>query len=170
MQLRAEGPDVWYAEGVQAFVGPEEIAWLKEQAMASPRMRARICLHENLSSAVHEMVIVHGRSCYVRPARHRDQRESMTVLEGTATAAFFDDQGAITYARRLSADHGAKVWRVPPNTWHNLVITSEWLVFYEVKPGPFLPDQSEFPSWAPDQNEPAAATYLEALRSRIDEF
>jgi len=59
---------------------------------------------------------------------------------------------------------------VPPNTWHNLVITSEWLVFYEVKPGPFQPSDSEFPSWAPDQNDPAAAPYLEALRSRIDEF
>jgi len=167
MQLRADGPDVWYAEGIEAFVGPDEIAFLKEHAAASARQRARICLHENVESVVHEMVIVHGRSCYVRPARHPHKRETMTVLEGTATAVFFDDSGAITSTHQLSAN-GAKMWRVPPNTWHGLVITSDWLVFYEVSKGPWQPAASEYPGWAPDQHEPSAGPFLDSLRSHVD--
>jgi cupin fold WbuC family metalloprotein len=167
VQLRADGPDVWYAENSLAFVGPDEIAFLKDRAHASARLRSRLCLHENIASPVHEMVIVHHRSCYVRPHRHPHKRESLTVLEGAASAVFFDDAATITEARVLDALAGATICRVPENVWHGLVIASEWLVFYEVSAGPFRAGSSEFPAWAPEENDPAAAPYLETLRRRV---
>lgn len=163
MQLRADGPDVWYAAEAGTFVGPGEITFLKERAAASPRLRARICLHENVAAPVHEMVIVHHRSCYVRPHRHPRKPESLTVLEGEAVALFFDDAAAIASARRIAAG-AATICRVPVNAWHGLVIESEWLVFYEVSAGPFVPGSSEFAPWAPAENDAAAAAFLAGLR------
>jgi len=132
MQLRADRPDVWYAEEALGGVGPAEVAFLKERASASPRLRARICLHENIAAPVHEMVIVHHRSCYVRPARHPHKRETITALEGRAAAILFDDMGTVGETRVLDAESGPSLWRVPTNVWHALVILSEWFVFYEV--------------------------------------
>jgi cupin fold WbuC family metalloprotein len=163
MQLRADGPDVWYATEAAAFVGPGEIAFLKERAAESPRLRSRICLHENVSAPVHEMVIVHHRSCYVRPHRHPRKPESLTVLEGDAVALFFDDGAGIASAQRLAPD-AATMCRVPVNAWHGLVIESEWFVFYEVSAGPFVPGSTEFAPWAPPENDPAASAFLAGLR------
>lgn len=168
MRLRLDGPDVWYAEGPDTFVGPADIAFLKERASVSPRERGRICLHEGIGSAVQEMIIVHGRSCYVRPARHPIKRETMTAIEGRAAVVFFDDAGGILRTQPLNSDGGGSfICRVPQNTWHGLVILSEWFVFYEVSAGPWLPGASEFPPWAPSESEPAAIPYLESLRAQV---
>jgi cupin fold WbuC family metalloprotein len=167
MELRAAGPDVWYANESLGFVGPDEIAFLKESARQSRRMRARICLHESVGSPVQEMVIGHHRSCYVRPHRHSAKPESLTILEGAAVAVFFDDTAAVTATRVLDAAAGPVICRVPENVWHSLVITSEWLVFYEVSAGPFGPGSSEFPAWAPEESDAAAGAYLEALRLHV---
>jgi cupin fold WbuC family metalloprotein len=167
MQLRAAGPDVWYADESLGFVGPDEIAFLKENARSSRRLRARICLHESVGSPVQEMVISHHRSCYVRPHRHAKKCESLTILEGAAVAVFFDDAANITATRALDAAAGPIICRVPKNVWHGLVIASEWLVFYEVSAGPFGPGSSEFPDWAPEEFASTAGPFLDALRLRV---
>ena len=44
-------------------------------------------------------------------------------------------------------------------------------VFYEVKAGPYEPAKAkEFASWAPGDNTPEAAVYLEQLKKIISEF
>ncbi|HTU69721.1 MAG TPA: WbuC family cupin fold metalloprotein [Candidatus Baltobacteraceae bacterium] len=167
--LREAGPDVWYASGPLGTFGAAEIAFLKECAKASPRMRARICAHENVDSPVHEMLIAHHRSCYVRPHRHPYKAESLLVVEGEATAVFFDDAGGVQSTLELGAAPAATFsYRTAPGIWHGLLIRSDWLLFVEHSSGPFDPQSSEFPQWAPDgSNAAESAAYIEGVMTRV---
>lgn len=169
MRLRADGPGVWYADDPLVVVGPDEIAFLKERASESARLRSRICLHANVDAPVHEMVIVHHRSCYVRPHRHPAKAESLTVLEGNALGVFFADDGSVTSTQALTPLSGVSICRAPAGSFHSLLIASEWLVFYEVSAGPFYPGSTEFAPWAPPEADAAAvASYRCELARQIN--
>lgn len=167
--LREAGPDVWYASGLLGTFGAVEIAFLKERAASSPRMRARICAHETVDSPLHEMLIAHHRTCYVRPHRHPSKAESLLVVEGNATAVFFDDAGSVQSTLELAAaPAGTFSYRTAPGVWHGLLIRSEWLLFVEHSSGPFDAKSSEFPQWAPDGSDAAeSATYIESVMTRV---
>ena len=112
------------------------------------------------------MLIVHHRSCYVRPHRHEGKGESLIVIEGEALGFTFDDRGGIESALRLgTAGSGGRFsYIMPAGVWHGMVILSEWLVFVEAAPGPFERAATKFPDWAPDgTDEQAAAAYANAL-------
>jgi cupin fold WbuC family metalloprotein len=165
--LRERYPDVWYADSFLERAGAAEIAFLKERAARSPRLRARICFHADPAAPIHEMLIVHHRSCYVRPAAHPTKAESIFVLEGAAVAVVFDDAGAIANAFRIgSLEHAeTSFWRIPEGTWHSLVIASEWLVFSEVSAGPFTHTTNVAAAWAPPDAE--SHEYVAELRARL---
>lgn len=165
--LEQRYPDVWYAEPGLAHIGRAEIEFLKERAAESPRLRARICFHEDLESPIHEMLIVHHRSCYVRPASHPHKAESIFILEGVAVAVLFDDDGAVRDAFRIGSPYEADTyfWRVPQRTWHSLVIASEWLVFSEVSAGPFTEATNVAPPWGPPELE--GQPFLDDLRTQL---
>jgi cupin fold WbuC family metalloprotein len=165
-QVIEETPEVFYASAPVATVGADDIAFLKERAAANPRRRCRLCLHASPAAAHHEMLIVHHRDAYVRPARHERKSESLIVIEGEALAFTFDDTGTVASTISLGPPGGSASFSyyMPAGTWHSLAIRSEWLVFVEAVAGPFESSATSFPAWAPDGNDPAAAaTYVERL-------
>jgi cupin fold WbuC family metalloprotein len=169
-QVIEESAEVYYASAPLATVGDDEIAFLKERAAANPRRRCRLCLHASPAAAQHEMLIVHHRSCYVRPHRHAAKSESLIVVEGEALAFTFDDAGRVDAAIRLGApgDGGRFSYFMPAGMWHGLAILSEWLVFVEAAAGPFDPAATTFPAWAPDGSDArAAAAYVDALAAGV---
>ena len=124
--------------------------------------------HESLDAPVHEMLIAHHRSCYVRPHRHSEKAESLIVVEGRATAIFFDDRGEVESSVELAAPPSpAFAYRAPPGRWHGALIRSEWLIFIEVAAGPFTAASSEFPAWAPEDGTPEAGAYMADLLRRL---
>jgi len=173
-QVIQESAEVYYVApsgaAPVATVGDEEIAFLKERAAANPRLRCRLCLHAAPSAVQHEMLIVHHRSCYVRPHQHAHKSESLIVIEGDALAFTFDDGGRVTSTVRLGVAGGGEncSYFMPAGTWHGLVIRSEWLVFIEAAAGPFDRNEAVFPAWAPDGHAArAAAAYVDALAAGV---
>ncbi len=170
LRLRTNGPelvesgrDVWYASGPLITFGEPEIAFLKARASESDRRRSRICAHVSPSALVHEMLIAHHRTCYVRPHRHPEKAESLLVVEGRARAVFFDDGGTVESVLELGEPpHGTFAYHVGAGRYHSLLIESDWLIFLEVGQGPFSTTSSLFPDWAPDGNDPAAARDFES--------
>jgi hypothetical protein len=93
----------------------------------------------------------------------------------------FDDDGKVMQAVAMAAG-GAVSAKVSPGvtaaetatacgadlphgTWHSLVALTTDVVFLEAKSGPYLPlSEAERAPWAPAENDPAAADYLEGLR------
>jgi cupin fold WbuC family metalloprotein len=175
-QFIAESAEVYYAPSGLAVAGPRTIAWLIARAASLPRHRARVCLHASPEAPVHDMIIVHGREAYVRPHRHAAHGETLTVLEGEATAVTFDELGTVRDRVAMGPLGGPAgggrscFYRMPAGIFHALVIESEWLVFHETAAGPFDRSNTEFPSWAPDASDAGeAAVYLRDLRRRLGE-
>ena len=171
--LKEVAPEVYFAlEGVN-FADAPLVDFLKTKASRLPRRRCRICFHETPSAPTHEMLIVHHRSCYVRPHRHIGNAESLTVIEGLADLVLFSEQGSVASVHSMGAPGGTSphYCRMPDNTWHSLIIKSEWLVFFEVVKGPFNPSSSEFATWAPDESDATiVAEYMQNTRADIDQL
>ena len=168
--IKQESPEVFYASEPLIAVGPDELSFLKERARENPRLRSRLCTHSSPSDSLHEMIIVHHRDCYVRPHRHRRNSEALHVVEGSAEVIVFDDNGGIDqhFAVGVTGNPGAFYYRMPPQRYHMLAITSEWLVFHETTTGPFIRDDTEFPNWAPDGSDPELANnYVRDIRVRM---
>lgn len=151
-QFRQEGPEVYYAPPGFVAIGDAEVDWLIARARELPRKRSRLCLHKDPQAPVHDMLIVHHQSCYVRPHRHHTRSETFSVLRGEATALLFDEIGNIEDLISLGISGSGRVstYRMPPKLFHGLIIESEWLVFMESTIGPFDVQSSESASWSPD--------------------
>ena len=162
--VRKINDEVYYTADGITLVGPEEIAFLKARAAETPRRRTRLCTHPAPDSGLHEMLIVHGRDAYVRPHRHLGKPESLHVIEGSATALFFDESG--TPRRRVPiGDGGCRYYRIDDAVFHSLLIESDWFVFHEVTAGPFDPARTEWAAWSPDGKDDAEAQrYVAGLR------
>lgn len=165
-QINAE---TYYAAGSTFFVDDEAVEFLKEKALASPRKRARICFHSNVSDATHEMLIVVSSESYIRPHRHLGKHESLLALEGEATALFFQDDGTVTDAKPLGPVGRGRTsyYRISDPIWHTLSLESPFFVYKEVTQGPFDPSDSEFASWAPSEEDPQKAKQYQQSLARL---
>src|SRR5260221_8826716 len=168
--LREESPEVFYAPADFVTVDDADINWLIERAQQVPRRRARICFHTNPGASLHEMLIVHHCSAYVRPHRHLHRQETLTVLKGLATAFAFDEGGQVVHVLPIgAAGTGRKLLhRMPQGQYHNLTIESDWLVFLETTTGPFDPSENEFAPWSPVGTEyQEVERFLKSLKGHL---
>ena len=57
---------------------------------------------------------------------------------------------------------------LPAGVWHTVIAEVPSSILFEVKSGPFNPEQAkEYASWAPAENTPEAAEYLMELKLRV---
>ena len=168
--FRKVNDEVFYVTQHPVVVGPESVAFLKENALQSPRQRARLCAHPDTQHALHEMLIVMHGNAYVPPHRHSIKAESLFVLEGEADAVFFNDDGSVQQVIRLSPQHGGGTffYRIDQPVYHSLLFRSEWFVYVEATMGPFSAQGMELAPWAPPEADQAAAlAYMENLNRLV---
>ncbi len=154
-------------------LGAEETAFVKSQAMRTPRGRARICAHRSNGDALHEMLIAISRQSYIHPHKHLSKSESFHIVEGIVDVVIFDDQGAITDVIALGAFGSGRsyFYRLSESRFHTLHISSELLVVHEVTNGPFDKRQTILAPFAPDEHDtPASLDYRERLASELARF
>ena len=166
---RRVSEEVLYSDRAIVLVDDFTVTELKRLAAETHRRRMRLCAHPDPDASVHNMIIVHGRDAYVRPHRHPIKAESLHVIEGFAHALLFDGNGRINEIVALGPAGAGRhfFYRMPPGHFHTLIITSDWFVFSETTEGPFIPDASEFPVWAPVDGSAESAAYCAALRAAI---
>lgn len=166
--FRYETPEVIYPETAgRGFVtaGAGEVALLKRLAPSTARKRCRLCAHPAPDATQQEMLIVMRGDSYVRPHRHRDKSETLTVLEGAADALIFDEAGTVIEVIHMApyAEGGRFFYRMPAGLFHGLVFRSNWLVYLETTCGPFDPAASEAAPWAPAEGDAGAVDYRAQL-------
>jgi len=173
MRWLPQNSEVFYAEGPVLQVGQAELEHLKASARANPSGKARLCAHLRATDTLHEMLIVHHASTYVRPHRHSGKGESFHIIEGAGEVVLFDEAGEVTEVVRLGTlDSGRSCfYRLREPRFHCVLIESEVLVFHETTAGPFLPEETEFAPWSPAGLDVAAARdYLRVLKARVQDF
>lgn len=161
-------PEVLVSDESITTLSRESLAALKVRATTNPRRRIRICAHHSLDDAVHEMLIVLARDCYVRPHKHVAKSESFHLAEGKVDVILFDESGQITQIVQLGEyGSGSPFYhRSDGSSFHTVFVRSAVAVVHETTRGPFRLEDNIFAPWSPDENDPAGvARFLELLRS-----
>ena len=162
--------EVLFANQPRIAVDRELIVMLKGRAATNPRKRMRLCAHQHVGEALHEMFVVHTKETYVRPHKHPGA-ESFHVIEGLVDVVLLDDEGRLTQAIQMGDYASGRPFfhRLSKPCFHTLIIRSDVIVFHEAKHGPFQPSDTVFPTWAPDGTDAQAAqTYLERLSQAVE--
>jgi cupin fold WbuC family metalloprotein len=173
MKLRKQSEEIFIAEDAIVRIGDEQIAFLKRQAKASPRKRARICAHKSNDDALHEMLIAIAADSYIHPHKHLAKSESFHIVEGEVDVAVFDDAGEIVDVIDLGAPGSGRqfYYRLDHGAFHTLLIRTPFLVVHEVTNGPFERAGTAMAAFAPPEQDAAKAqAYMREVDARVARF
>ena len=143
----------------------EEADACLRQAAASARRRYPKILH-NPGDEFNRVVNFIMRDSYMQPHLHPspEKIENIHVVKGKMAVLFFDDLGVVTDFTVLEQGHTEFI-AVPAFTWHTYVMLSEHVISYETMMGEYAPATwKAFAQWAPQENTPESAPYLQSLR------
>ena len=173
MKFRKQNDEIFIAEEPIVRLGDEQIAFLKSQAKASPRRRARICAHKSNDDALHEMLIAICADSYIHPHKHLGKSESFHIVEGDVDVAVFDDAGAVADVIELGPPGSGRqfFYRLDHGAFHTLLIRTPFLVVHEVTNGPFARDRTVMAPFAPlEQDAGAAQAYMRHVETQVAQF
>ena len=143
---------------------------LNAKAKASSRLRSTFNFHKEANDPMHRMLNAMEPGTYVPPHKHEnpDKREACLVLRGKIALFTFYDDGTVKSATILGPETGNYGIELPPKTWHNLICIEKNSVAYEVKDGPWDPDNDKiFAPWAPKESDKKAEKYMEQLIAQL---
>ncbi|WP_035056869.1 WbuC family cupin fold metalloprotein [Andreprevotia chitinilytica] len=146
------------------------LAELSREAAQSPRLRKNRNFHADNADACHRLLNALEPGTYVQPHRHLNplKEETIIVLAGRVGVLFFDEAGQIDETCVIAAGGAVVGVNVPVGCFHSLVALEPGSVFFESKTGPYeaLTD-AEKATWAPAENQPETASYLDWMVSRF---
>ena len=153
-----------------ARIDREIVNQLVEESARNGNCNARICLHTSPTANFHEMIILEYRGRYYRPHKHLHKGESCHIIEGKVAMFVFNDDGSVAHCCVAGEDENL-ICRVGVNQWHTVIPITEYAVYHESKPGPFLGEaDSIYPDWAPDGSNPVdVQEYMDTLLSIVGE-
>jgi len=143
---------------------------LTHGARTSPRLRMNHNFHYGPADTLQRMLNAMEPGTYVRPHKHEnpDKREVFFALRGKLCVVEFNDSGEIadyTVLDSTNQNYGAEI---PQRTWHTIISLEAGSVAYEVKDGPYDPENDKnFATWAPEENSPEANEYLRLLIAKL---
>ncbi len=155
MKLNKITDDVFYVSENNFPLDSEKIKKLVDEARKSSRKRARLCVHNDNGSNLHEMFIAKLKNTYVRPHKNHNKCKSFQVLDGIIDLVIFDNFGNITDVVNLG-NYGQKnsfFYRLTNTCFHSLIIRSNYAIFKETITGPFNSSDTIYAEWAPMEND-----------------
>jgi len=132
------------------------------KAKKSDRRRMNYNFHKEDSSTLHRMLNAMEPDTYLQPHKHEnpDKIEAFFVLRGRVLVLEFDDKGNIIDHIILDSKKGNFGAEIPPRTWHIIISLEKNTVAYEVKDGPYNPENDKiFAPWAPSEGDSEAQEY-----------
>ena len=145
---------------------------LTRQARVSPRRRQNLNLHADYSEPCQRLLNAMEPGSYIRPHRHlRDPKpECFIGLRGKFALILFSDNGGIEHVLPFGPNEENVGADLPPGIWHTVVCLEEGSVFFETKPGPYLPlADKDWSPWAPEEGSVEAQAYLQELARVVAE-
>ena len=149
---------------------------LTQSAKQSSRQRQHKNIHQHYNDPCQRLFNAIGIDSYIRPHRHSidPKDECLIAVRGRMALVVFDDIGQVQQIIRFGAqaDESQQVIGVgvnlPAAAWHTVIAEVPGSILFEVKSGPFNPEQAkEYAAWAPEEYAPEAAEYLMELKRRV---
>jgi len=131
-------------------VGEKWLEQVKEAALASPRGRARLLMHQSEDDPIQEMLIVFAKGAQIRPHRTLNKSESFHVLDGRLKMIMFGESGAVIDSFEMGPVGSGSTFmtRFARGPFYTYVVLSDYVVTHEITKGPFSADDTETPDWA----------------------
>ena len=152
--LKKINNEVFYTKKDIEFINQKHISFLKKRVKNTKRKRARICMHKNEKSKLHEMIIILSKGTYIRPHKHVNKAESLHVISGSADVIFFNSRGKTI--KKISLNNKKKnssfYYRLSSSVFHTFKLKSKYFIFHETTEGPFLKKKTIYAKWSPSEN------------------
>lgn len=140
-------------------ITPQDLKTLAQTAQQSPRQRANLNLHTELSDPIQRLAIAMEPGTYVRPHRHPHTWELLYPLAGRFLVLHFDASGTVIARTVLGED--CAVLENPAGAWHAVLSLDVGGVIFEVKHGPYTPIATQdYATWSPAEGDADAAALL----------
>ena len=160
---------------IQNF-SPGFLDMLSQQAEQVIRKRQHQNIHQHYNDSCQRLFNAIGVNSYIRPHRHSidPKDECLIAVRGRMALLVFDDIGQVEQVIRFGAQTNEAQQAIsvgvnlPAGVWHTVIAEMPDSILFEVKSGPFNPEQAkEWAAWAPAENTPEAAEYLMELKHRV---
>ncbi|MDO8871614.1 MAG: WbuC family cupin fold metalloprotein [Methanoregula sp.] len=147
--------EVLFAIDPVVKISSEDINQLKQVANEVPRKRSRLCAHKDISSSLHEMVIIHKSDTYIRPHKHVGKSESFHLIDGEVVLVLFEDYGDLREVVQMGDYRSGKIfyYRIDEPIFHSILIKSDFVVFHESTEGPFIRKDTIYADWSPEEGD-----------------
>ena len=135
-----------------------------DEARSSARKRKNYNFHTEFSDPMNRMLNAFEPGTYVHPHKHEnpDKREVFLIFKGRLAVVFFNDKGAITDHVVLDPREESYGVEIEPGVWHNVVALESGSLVYELKDGPYSPENDkQFAEWAPSEGDKKAREYID---------
>ena len=144
----------------------DTIIELLSRAGVSPRKRANLNLHTELSDPTNRFLNAGMSGTYVRPHRHRIGKwELVIALQGAVDLVIFTTNGVVQDRVSLGSN-AVHLAEIEGGEWHSIVFHAPAAVALEIKPGPYEPEfDKEFATWAPPEGDPAVVAFVRWLET-----
>ena len=166
-----QNAEVLYTRDTLTTADESDIENFKHLSSHNLRKRVRLCMHLNQAHLLHEMLIVHEKTAYVRPHKHIGKSESTHIIEGLVDVVLFDNNGRIERVIGMGDYASGKTfyYRMETPIYHTLIIRSDVLVFHETTNGPFDKKDTIFAPWAPEDTDlNSVADFVVDLEERVN--
>ncbi len=115
---------------------------LECSALASPRKRAHLNLHNSFEEKIQRLFISLTKGSYVKPHYHElpHQWEMFVVMEGIVEVVFYSTGGREEQRLLVGEGQSCIAIEIHPMEIHSVECISEKALMLEIKEGPFSPD------------------------------
>jgi cupin fold WbuC family metalloprotein len=137
------------------------------EARLSPRLRKNFNFHGSAAHPCQRLVNAVLPGAYIQPHRHLDpnKEEMLVILRGRLGLVFFDEVGNVVGKTVIEEGGERLAVNIPVGMFHTALALDAEAVVFEAKAGPFVPHTAEETArFAPAENLPQAAAYLERLK------
>ena len=147
--------EVFFVDKKNFSLSSRDINYLLGKAKKSKRQRARLCVHDDINSNLHEMFIAKLKNTYVRPHKNFNKCKSFEVLEGEMDLIIFDENGEIIEVIEMCEYGHMKCffYRITDTIYHSLIIRSNHALFKETITGPFKNQDTIYADWSPHETD-----------------
>lgn len=152
------------------FIDTPMLDDLSTRAQASDRGRLNLNFHQDFAEACQRLLNAVEPHSYIRPHRHLTppKPETFVALRGRFAILVFDDAGEIVEVVAIGEDEEAIGVDLPGGVWHCVLSLEPGSVFFETKPGPYVPlSDKDWAPWAPPEGDAQASHYLQSLQRRV---
>ena len=111
------------------------------EAKQSSRLRMNYNFHQSLDDKCHRFLNAMEVGTQVAVHHHVTKDETLVVLRGKVRVLIYNDEGEITEDAIIDPQQGRYGVDIPKNTWHTVECLAPKTVVFEVKEGPFVPDE-----------------------------